>query len=90
VLNPVTALINESLRIILVWINVFLKLNLYKISIMVLVLKKGASKKEIEAITEKLAKIRRKKRFDAKKHCGVIRLQEDALDIQKRLRDEWN
>ena len=57
---------------------------------MVLVLKKGASKKEIDAITEKLAKIRRRKRFDAYKHCGVIKLPEDALAIQKRLRDEWN
>ncbi len=56
---------------------------------MVLVLKKGASKKEIEAINEKLAKNHKKKRFDAYKHCGVIKLQEDALAIQKRLRDEW-
>jgi hypothetical protein len=57
---------------------------------MVLVLKKGATKKEIDAITEKLTKIRRRKRFDAYKHCGVIKLPEDALAIQKRLRDEWN
>ena len=27
--------------------------------------------------------------FDAKKYNGVIKLKEDALDIQKRLRDEW-
>jgi hypothetical protein len=57
---------------------------------MVFVLKKGASKKEIDAITEKLSKIRRKKGFDANKHCGVIKLKEDPLAIQKRLRDEWN
>jgi hypothetical protein len=56
---------------------------------MVLILKKGASKKEIEAVTKKLSGIRRKKRFDAYKHCGVIKLKEDALAIQKRLRNEW-
>ncbi|HEX8314510.1 MAG TPA: hypothetical protein VF609_05945 [Flavisolibacter sp.] len=26
---------------------------------------------------------------DTKKFCGVIRLKEDPLAIQKRLRDEW-
>lgn len=57
---------------------------------MVLILKKGASKKEIEKVTEKLSKIRKKKRFDAYKHCGVIKLKEDAFAIQKRLRNEWN
>lgn len=51
---------------------------------MVLVLKKGASKKEITAITKKIAKLCRKKGVDAYKHCGVIKLQEDALDMQKR------
>jgi hypothetical protein len=56
---------------------------------MVLVLKKGASKKEIEAVTQKLSKVRRRKQFDAYKHCGVLKLKEDALAIQKRLRDEW-
>lgn len=25
-----------------------------------------------------------------KKFCGVIKLKEDALTIQKRLRDEWD
>lgn len=57
---------------------------------MVLVLKKGASKKEIEAVTEKLLKVRRRKGLDAYKHCGVIKLKTDALAIQKSLRDEWN
>ena len=56
---------------------------------MVWVLKKGASKKEIIAVTEKLSKSRRKMRFNAFKHCGVIKLAEDALDMQKSLRDEW-
>ena len=28
-------------------------------------------------------------RFNALKHCGVIKLAEDALAMQKSLRDEW-
>jgi hypothetical protein len=30
------------------------------------------------------------KSFDAKKFAGVLKVNEDALVIQKRLRDEWN
>jgi hypothetical protein len=53
---------------------------------MVLVLKKGADKKEMEAISEKL---RSPKGVDTKKYCGTIKLQEDPLTIQKKMRDEW-
>lgn len=56
---------------------------------MTLVIKKGASPKEIEAITLKLSKGKKKKGFNAYKHCGVIKLKTDALAIQKKLRDEW-
>ncbi len=57
---------------------------------MVLVLKKGATKKEIESINQKLVRSQKRKLFDAKKHCGVIEIKEDALSIQKRMRDEWS
>ncbi len=53
---------------------------------MVLVLKKGASKKEIEDIEKKL---KNKNGIDVMKHCGKIKLKEDALTIQKNLRNEW-
>ncbi len=56
---------------------------------MVLVLKKGASKKEIEQINEKLGQRALRKTLNTKKYCGVIRLKEDPLAIQKKLRDEW-
>lgn len=56
---------------------------------MVLVLKKGASKKEMERINKKLRLLPSRKKLDAKKYCGVIKLTEDPLAIQKRLRDEW-
>jgi hypothetical protein len=53
---------------------------------MVLVLKKGANKKEMESISKKLPK---KAGVDTKKYSGLIKLKEDPLDIQKKMRDEW-
>ena len=52
------------------------------------VIKKGASKKSIEASLKKLMS-KRKQGFDAYKYWGTLKLKEDALEIQKRLRDEW-
>jgi hypothetical protein len=57
-------------------------------SVMVLVLKQGASKKEIEALRKKLEKLP-SKGVDTKKYCGVIKLKEDPMAIQKKMRDEW-
>jgi hypothetical protein len=54
---------------------------------MVLVLK---SSKDIKKVKEMLADRPSKKNFDAKKFCGALKVDEDALVIQKRLRDEWN
>ncbi|MEQ1675967.1 MAG: hypothetical protein ABL876_04680 [Chitinophagaceae bacterium] len=56
---------------------------------MVLVLKKGASKKEIAAIEDKLYKGKGKTGFNAKKYNGVLKLKSDPLIIQKKLRNEW-
>ncbi len=57
---------------------------------MTFTLKKGATKEDIKKLNIKLSKSRKpKKGFDAFKHCGVIKLTEDPLVIQKRLRDEW-
>jgi len=53
---------------------------------MVVVLKKGSNKKEIE---KALAKVKNKKKFDAYKYCGTVKLKEDPLEIQKKMRDEW-
>ena len=53
---------------------------------MVLVLKKGASKKQIETIEKKLSK---KNGVNVLKYCGTIKLKEDPLKIQKNLRNEW-
>ncbi len=49
-------------------------------------LKKGATKKEIESIEKKL---KNKSGVDVMKYCGKIKLKEDPLSIQKSLRNEW-
>ncbi len=56
---------------------------------MVLVLKRGATKKEMELLNQKLQKAHSRKKLDAKKFCGVIKLKEDPLEIQKKLRNDW-
>ncbi|SKA02298.1 hypothetical protein [Sediminibacterium ginsengisoli] len=53
---------------------------------MVLILKKGASRKEMESLEKKL---KSKSNVDVLKYCGKIKLNADALTIQKSLRDEW-
>jgi hypothetical protein len=56
---------------------------------MVLVLKKGASNEEIEEIEKKLYNDEAAAGFNAKKYNGVLKLDEDPLTIQNRMRDEW-
>ena len=53
---------------------------------MVLVLKKGASKREMQSIAKKLQK---NIGVNTRKYCGIIKLKEDPLSIQKQMRDEW-
>lgn len=53
---------------------------------MVLVLKKGANKKEMDSISEQLKVT---KGVNTKKYCGTVKLKEDPLEIQKQMRDEW-
>ncbi|MBK8549788.1 MAG: hypothetical protein IPL53_01505 [Ignavibacteria bacterium] len=55
---------------------------------MVVVIKKRSKKKDLEKLlNSNLAKPR--KVLDAKKFCGVIKLKEDPVKIQRRLRNEW-
>ncbi|HXS58754.1 MAG TPA: hypothetical protein VN726_21670 [Hanamia sp.] len=56
---------------------------------MELTLKKGAGKKEIEAIEKKLYQKKASIGFNAKKYNGILNLKDDPSDIQKKLRDEW-
>jgi hypothetical protein len=56
---------------------------------MVLVLKKGASKKDIALIDQKLYNGKTATGFNAKKYNGVLKLKSSPLSIQKKLRNEW-
>ena len=56
---------------------------------MIAVLKQGSSQSDIKTILEKLWSGRTRKGVDAHKYCGVLKLKQDALKIQKQLRDEW-
>ncbi|HAN79238.1 MAG TPA: hypothetical protein DCQ31_16460 [Bacteroidales bacterium] len=44
---------------------------------------------KLEKIEEYRKQPAKTKKFDAWKYCGTIKLTEDPLTIQKRLRDEW-
>ncbi len=56
---------------------------------MVLILKKGSSEEEMQSIKKKLQKKSRKAGINVKKYSGTIKLKDDPLKIQKKLRDEW-
>ncbi len=56
---------------------------------MILVLKKDASKAEIEEIEKKLFNKKPRTGFNAKKYNGKINLKSDPMEIQKTMRDEW-
>jgi hypothetical protein len=56
---------------------------------MVLVLKQGAGKKQIAAIEKKLYSYSSLTGFNAKRYNGVLKLKEDPLQIQKKIRNEW-
>lgn len=57
---------------------------------MVIVVKRGTSRKRIKELMRKLMSSRaRPARPDIFKHCGVLKLKEDPLVLQKRWRDEW-
>jgi len=59
---------------------------------MVVKINSNSSPEEIKKALEKLytsGKKNSKKHLDASKYNGVIKLKEDAMTIQKRMRDEW-
>lgn len=56
---------------------------------MVTILKYGSKKEAIKRLMERLNQETDSKGIDAYKYCGVISIEEDPLDIQSKLRDEW-
>jgi hypothetical protein len=53
---------------------------------MKVVIKEGDDKRQID---KKLGKLKVGKRFQADKYLGKIKVEGDALAIQKKLRDGW-
>ena len=56
---------------------------------MVAILKQGENKKNMRKLMDNFRNSQKKKGVDVHKYCGTIQLKEDALEIQKKLRDEW-
>ncbi len=62
---------------------------------MVVTITSRSTKLEIEVALKKLEQVyqkrvnRKKKVFNALKYCGVIKLKEDPLALQKKWRNEW-
>jgi hypothetical protein len=54
---------------------------------MVITVKKSSKKQEIEQL---LYQLQPRKLFRAKQFAGKLKWSEDALEYQKRIRDEWN
>jgi hypothetical protein len=53
---------------------------------MVMIINKKTSRKALEKFLRTRGK---NKAFNAKKHYGAIRFKEDAVLLQRRLRNEW-
>ena len=56
---------------------------------MVITLKRGATKKCIQKLLDRIAKEMYTDGVNTQKYCGTIKLKEDPLTIQKRMCDEW-
>jgi len=64
---------------------------LIKWKIMTVVIKKGDSKEHMDQLLKKVAEqpINPTKKFEATKYSGTVKFKEDPLEIQKKMRDEW-
>lgn len=56
---------------------------------MIAILKPGSTQLRISELWEQFNAKKKGKGIEAKKFCGVLKLEEDPLDMQKRLRNEW-
>lgn len=56
---------------------------------MVITIRRGATKKSIKNILERIAKETKPLGINTHKYVGKISLKKDALTIQNELRNEW-
>lgn len=57
---------------------------------MEIVIKKGMKREEIEKKLRKLEDNSKRKLFNPQKYLGKINWKKDALEIQKKMRNEWD
>jgi hypothetical protein len=63
---------------------------LRKIAIaMIVTINKSDTVEKLNQLLAKLQKGSSEKGVDTRRYCGIIKLKEDTLLIQKKLRDEW-
>jgi len=68
----------------------YMENTVYLCIVMTIIIKKGTDKKTLAAIWDKLKEITSTTNgLDSNKFCGVLKLEKDALAIQKEMRDEW-
>jgi hypothetical protein len=56
---------------------------------MIATLKQGSGIKAMNEIYERISALRTLKGIDARKYCGILRLKESPLLIQRKMRNEW-
>ena len=56
---------------------------------MVMEIRRGDDKKDIEKLLSQLGADEPVKGLDAYKYCGVLKLEESPEEIQKKMRGEW-
>lgn len=55
---------------------------------MVITLKKGSNRSRILKLLEKIRQTKPLRGIDAYKYCGLINLEEDPIEIQRKMRDD--
>ena len=45
--------------------------------------------RSVKTLTDALNKVKPVKRFDANKYLGKVKWDEDPIEFQKRIRNEW-
>lgn len=56
---------------------------------MTFIINKKTTKKEFVKLLSSIKKSKKTNGIDLFKHCGVITLKKDALQIQKEMRNDW-
>lgn len=56
---------------------------------MIITLKQGSTQKLINEMMQKFFRKKKTRGIDASKYCGVLKMEEDALTVQHKLRNDW-